>query len=39
MGESLLYYRMLHIHLSKDCVNAKNNLDNYDNLIDSKKHI
>jgi hypothetical protein len=39
VGEYLLYYRVLHIHLFKDCVNAKNILDNYDDLIDSKEHI
>lgn len=37
--ESLLYYRVVHIHFLKDCVNAKNNLDNYDDLIDSKEHM
>jgi len=37
--ESLFYHEVLYTHLTKDCVNVKANLDNYDGLADPRKHV
>jgi hypothetical protein len=39
VGDSPLYHQVLHIHLFKDCVFAKANLDNHDGLTNSREYI
>jgi hypothetical protein len=39
VGKCLLFHKMLHTHLTKNCDTTKANLNNYDGLKDPKEHI